>query len=188
MMPSVTMIFSIEIMSTSQEIKYHFKQSYHKHQSYPYPTPNLSYPLFYPTLPYPLPYRTLPPTLPLTYPTPYSTPNLSYPLDLTTLPHPTPTLPLPYPTLPYPTLNRSVNLPIMYLSHVRYSLMSVSVFSCVIFGLFWICIYLFQTDLFHLKFMISAIWFWYSKFSIFGWWRSPFYLLRGLYFSTYSVC
>ena len=31
-------------------------------------------------------------------------------------------------------------------------------------------------------------WFWYSKFSIFEWWRSPFYLLRGLYFSTYSVC
>ena len=31
-------------------------------------------------------------------------------------------------------------------------------------------------------------WFWYSKFSIFGWWRSPFYLLQGLYFSTYSVC
>ena len=27
-----------------------------------------------------------------------------------------------------------------------------------------------------------------SNFSIFGWWRSPFYLLRGLYFSTYSVC
>ena len=26
------------------------------------------------------------------------------------------------------------------------------------------------------------------KFPIFGWWRSPFYLLRGLYFSTYSVC
>ena len=24
-------------------------------------------------------------------------------------------------------------------------------------------------------------------FSIFGWWRSPFYLLRGLHFSTYSV-
>ena len=32
------------------------------------------------------------------------------------------------------------------------------------------------------------LWFWYSKFSIFGWWRSPFYLLRGLYFSAYSVC
>ena len=32
------------------------------------------------------------------------------------------------------------------------------------------------------------LWFWYSKFSIFGWWRSPLYLLRGLYFSTYSVC
>ena len=31
-------------------------------------------------------------------------------------------------------------------------------------------------------------WFWCSKFSIFGWWRSPFYLLRGLHFSTYSVC
>ena len=29
---------------------------------------------------------------------------------------------------------------------------------------------------------------WYSKFSIFGWWRSPFYLLRSLHFSTYSVC
>ena len=28
----------------------------------------------------------------------------------------------------------------------------------------------------------------FSKFSIFGWWRSPFYLLRGLYFSAYSVC
>ena len=27
-----------------------------------------------------------------------------------------------------------------------------------------------------------------SKFSIFGWWRSLFYLLRGLHFSTYSVC
>ena len=26
------------------------------------------------------------------------------------------------------------------------------------------------------------------KVSIFGWWRSPFYLLRGLHFSTYSVC
>ena len=48
--------------------------------------------------------------------------------------HPT----LPYPTLPptLPYLNRPVNLPSMYLSHVRYSLMSVSVFSCVIFGLF----------------------------------------------------
>ena len=54
---------------------------------------------------------------------------------------------------------------------------------------FWICIYLFQTDLFHLKFMLARwLWFWYSKFSIFGWWRSPFYLLRGLHFSTYSVC
>ena len=40
-------------------------------------------------------------------------------------------------------------------------------------------LHLFQTDLFHLKFMISAMtWFWYSKFFIFGWWRSPFYLLR----------
>ena len=28
----------------------------------------------------------------------------------------------------------------------------------------------------------------FSKFSIFGWWCSPFYLLQGLYFSTYSVC
>ena len=27
-----------------------------------------------------------------------------------------------------------------------------------------------------------------SKFSIFGWWYSLFYLLRGLYFSTYLVC
>ena len=26
------------------------------------------------------------------------------------------------------------------------------------------------------------------NFPFFGWWRSPFYLLRGLYFSTYSVC
>ena len=26
------------------------------------------------------------------------------------------------------------------------------------------------------------------NFSFFGWWRSPFYLLRGLHFSTYSVC
>ena len=31
------------------------------------------------------------------------------------------------------------------------------------------------------------LWFCYSKFSIFGWWRSPFYLLRGLHFSAYSV-
>ena len=46
-----------------------------------------------------------------------------------------------------------------------------------------------SNGLFHLKFMISAMtWFWYSKFSIFGWWRSPFYHLRGLHFSTYSVC
>ena len=36
-----------------------------------------------------------------------------------------------------PTLTRPVKLPSMYLSHVRYSLMSVSLFSCVIFGLFW---------------------------------------------------
>ena len=35
---------------------------------------------------------------------------------------------------------------------------------------FWICIYLFQTDLFHLKFMICAMSFILnSKFSIFGW-------------------
>ena len=27
-----------------------------------------------------------------------------------------------------------------------------------------------------------------EKKSIFGWWRSPFYLLRGLHFSAYSVC
>ena len=35
----------------------------------------------------------------------------------------------------------------------------------------WICIYLFQMDLFHLKFMISAMTLIliYSKFSIFGW-------------------
>ena len=26
------------------------------------------------------------------------------------------------------------------------------------------------------------------NFPIFWWWRSPFYLLRGLHFSTYSVC
>ena len=26
------------------------------------------------------------------------------------------------------------------------------------------------------------------KFPLFGWWRSPFYLLRGLHFSSYSVC
>ena len=26
------------------------------------------------------------------------------------------------------------------------------------------------------------------NFPFFVWWRSPFYLLRGLYFSTYSVC
>ena len=26
------------------------------------------------------------------------------------------------------------------------------------------------------------------NFSSFGWWRSPFYLLRALHFSTYSVC
>ena len=52
MMSSVTMIFSIEIMSALKEIKYHLEQSYHKKKSYPlpYPTPNLSY-----TLPYPLP-------------------------------------------------------------------------------------------------------------------------------------
>ena len=41
---------------------------------------------------------------------------------------------------------------------------------------FWICIYQFQTDMFHLKFLI------------FGWWRFPFYFLRGLHFSTCSVC
>ena len=132
MMPSVTMIFSIEIMSTLKEIKYHLKRSYHVQKSYPlpYPTPNLSYPLPYPNLPptltypIPLPY----PTLPYLYPTPYSTPP--YPL-----PYPYPTLPRPTP--PYPTLNQPVNLPSMFLSHVRYSLMSVSVFSCVILDLFW---------------------------------------------------
>ena len=45
------MIFSIETMSTLNEIKYHLKQSYHKKKSHllSYPTPNLSY-----TLPYPL--------------------------------------------------------------------------------------------------------------------------------------
>ena len=91
--------------------------------------PTLPYPLTYPTLyptPYPIPYPTL-------YPNPY--PTLPYPL-----PTPYPTLSLPpiilYRTLP-PTLNRPVNLPSLYFSHVRYSLMSVSVFSCVIFGLFW---------------------------------------------------
>ena len=26
---------------------------------------------------------------------------------------------------------------------------------------------------------VRWLWFWYSKFSIFGWWLSPFYLLRG---------
>ena len=64
MMPSVTMIFSIEIMATLNEIKYHIKQSYHKKKSYPlpYPTPNLSNTQPYPTLP--LPYPTLLPTLP----------------------------------------------------------------------------------------------------------------------------
>ena len=44
MLPSVTMIFSIEIMSTLKEIKYHLKQLYHKQKSYPlpYPTSNIS--------------------------------------------------------------------------------------------------------------------------------------------------
>ena len=147
MMPSVTMVFSIEIMSTLKEIKYYLKQSYHKQKSYPlpYPTPNLFYPIPYPTLPYP--YPILPPTLPypLTYPTiPYTTlhPTLPYPVPYptqpSTLPYPTlpPTIPHPIPT-PYPTLNRPVNLPSMYFSHFWYSLMSVSVFSWVIFGLFW---------------------------------------------------
>ena len=59
MKPTVTMIFSIEIMSTSKEIKYHLKQSYRKQKSYPPPYPTtlpsiLPYPtLSYPTLPYP---------------------------------------------------------------------------------------------------------------------------------------
>ena len=144
------MIFSIEIMSILKEIKYHLKQSYHKQKSYslPNPTPNLSYPLPYPTLPltYPTPYPTLYPTLP--YPThypilhttlPYSTlryPTLSYPLPYPTLPHTLPYPTIPYP-LPYPTLNWPINLPSRYLSHVLYSLMSVSLFSCVILGLFW---------------------------------------------------
>ena len=91
MMPSVTMIFSIEIMSTLKEIEYHLKQSYHKKKSYAlhsltYPTPTLPYPLPYPilrsTLSYLTPYITIPSTLP--YPLPYHT--------------------LSYPTLPYPTL------------------------------------------------------------------------------------
>ena len=145
-MPSVTMIFSVEIMSTLKEIKYYLKQSYHKQKLYPlpYPTPNLSYPLAYPTLPF-----TLPLPLPLTYPTlpctlPYAVPypTLSYPiLFYSTLPYPTlpPTMPYPIPT-PYPTLNRPVNLPSMYFSHVRYSLMSISVFSCVIFGKLGHCV------------------------------------------------
>ena len=173
MMPSMTMIFSTEIMSTLKEIKYHLKQSYHKQKSYPLPYPTLTYPTPYPTLPFTLPYPTPYPTLPLTYPTPYPTlyptlpptlpSTLPYPLPYPTLPnppypypslpyptpphpyrlpYPTLSLPLtPYPTLPYPlpnpTLNQPVNLPSMNLSHVRYSLMSVSVFSCVILGLFW---------------------------------------------------
>ena len=109
-MPSVTRIFSIEIMSANlKEIKYHLKQSYHKQKSYPIPYPTLpltyptSYPTLYPTLLYPL-HPNLPPTIP--YPLPY--PALS---------------------LPYPTLNQPVNLPSMYLSHARYSLISFSVFS-----------------------------------------------------------
>ena len=129
----------------------------------PYATlpPTLPYPILYPALPltYPTPYHTLYPTLPylpLTYPTlpyptlpypvPYSAlpnpvpcPTLSYPTlypTLPSLPYSPPTIPYPIPT-PYPTLNRPVNLPSMYLSHVRYSLMSISVSSCVIFGLFW---------------------------------------------------
>ena len=65
MMPSVTMIFSIEIMSTLKEIKYHLKQSYQKKKSYPLHYPTL--PLTYPT-PYPTPYPTLPYHLP--YPNP----------------------------------------------------------------------------------------------------------------------
>ena len=134
-------------MSALKEIKYHLKQSYHKKKSYPlpyrtlplpyptpYPTPfpNLSYP--YPTLPSTLPYPILLsilsyPTLP--YPLPYHT--LSYPTLYSTLPYPTLPYPnLPYPTLPYPypypILNRPVNLPSMYLSHVLYSLMSVRYF------------------------------------------------------------
>ena len=127
MMPSVTMKFSVEIMSTLKEIKYHLKQSYHKQRSYSLPYPTLPYPTSYPTIPltYPTPYPILPSTLP--YPLPYPTPYHTLPYHIPTLPYPT----------PYPTLNRPVNLPSMYLSHVRYSLMSVSVFSCVIFGLFW---------------------------------------------------
>ena len=31
-------------------------------------------------------------------------------------------------------------------------------------------------------------WFWYNRLSIFGWWRSLFYLSQVLHFSTYSVC
>ena len=91
----------------------------------PYPT------LPYPTLPCTLPYPIVPyPTLPYSA-IPYHT--LPYPLPYRTLSLP-PTLPH---TLPYPTLNRPVNLPSMYFRYVRYSLMSVSVFSCVIIGLFW---------------------------------------------------
>ena len=53
-MPSLTMIFSIEIMLILKEIIYHLKQSYHKQKSYPLPNP-LSNPTPYPTQPYPLP-------------------------------------------------------------------------------------------------------------------------------------
>ena len=99
MMPSVTMIFSIEIMSTLKEIKYHLQQSYHKKKSYPLsypilPYPNLSYP--YPTISYPLPYPTPYPTLP--YPLPY--PILPYSTLPSILPYPTLLSTLPYP-LPY---------------------------------------------------------------------------------------
>lgn len=50
---------------------------------------------------------------------------------------------------------------------------------------FTVYIYIFQKDLFHPKFIISAM---ICKVSFFGWWRSPFYLLRGIYiFSLFDL-
>ena len=126
-MPSVTTIFSIEIMSTLKEIKYYLNSHIINRNHTPYPTLPLTYPTPYPTQPSTLPYPTLPyPTPNLSYPLPYPTlyptqPYLPYPTihiflwsyDLRkshfvhTLPytlHPTIPYPTPYPTLPYPTL------------------------------------------------------------------------------------
>ena len=128
MMPSVTMIFSIEIMSILKEIKYHLKQSDHKQKSYPYSTLPLTYPTPYPTLPYPtpypnlsypLPYPTLPRTLPYPtlYPTPYPTIPPTLPYSTPNLPYPALPYPTPYPTLPYPTLPLLHILPYPTLSY-----------------------------------------------------------------------